>query len=99
MDAWIISDLRRVAREIRLRASHRWTRAAETAILNGMSAFGQFLQLVGLIVAPIGMIHFFSTRQYLPVGAEAKLMTWELGCLFLGAAFFLLGRRLSGPSE
>jgi hypothetical protein len=64
-----------------------------------MSAFGQLLQLVGLIVAPIGMIHFFSTRQYLPEGAEAKLMTWELGCLAVGAICFVVGRRLTNNED
>ena len=61
-----------------------------------MSSFGHLLQVAGLVLAPIGMIHFFSTREYV---SESSLMTWELGCLFLGALCFLLGRRLSGPGN
>lgn len=64
-----------------------------------MREFGRFLQIAGLVIAPIGMFHFFSTRPYLPEGSEASLMTWELGLLFIGALCFLLGRRLTGEEE
>ena len=58
-----------------------------------MTTLGNLLQIAGLIVAPIGMVHFFGTRDYI---SQGTLMSWELGCLFVGAVCFLLGRRLSG---
>ena len=61
-----------------------------------MTSLGHLLQVTGLVVAPLGMIHFFSTREYV---SESSLMTWELGCLFFGALCFLLGKRLSGPGD
>lgn len=56
-----------------------------------MTTLGQALQILGLIIAPIGMVHFFTSRAYL---SEVTLMSWELGCLFVGALCFLVGNRL-----
>jgi hypothetical protein len=61
-----------------------------------MTTLGQFLQIAGLLIAPLGLLHYTMTRDYL---AEGALMTWELGCLLAGALCFLLGRRLARGRE
>ena len=60
-----------------------------------MTGFGRFLQITGMIVAPLGMFHFFSAQD---VFSEKSLMTWELGLLAVGAGLFLFGRRLTAGS-
>ncbi len=58
-----------------------------------MKNLGHVLQIAGIIIAPLGLVHSCTTGDYMSEGA---LMTWELGCLFVGAALLLLGRRLAG---
>ena len=56
-----------------------------------MARIAHVLQIAGLVIAPLGLVHYFTTRDYV---SESSLMTWELGLLTLGAACFLLGQTL-----
>ncbi|MBI4586637.1 MAG: hypothetical protein HY717_21710 [Planctomycetes bacterium] len=56
-----------------------------------MVRFGHVLQVAGILIAPLGLFHFFTAREFV---AEPSLMAWELGCLSLGAITFLVGRRI-----
>lgn len=57
-----------------------------------MASLGRSLQIVGLILAPLGLVHYAWGVGRFP---EASLMNWELGLLFVGAICFLLGQRLA----
>ncbi len=52
---------------------------------------GLFLQITGLILVPMGLLHYIT---YQDTVSEAALMNWELGLLATGAICFILGRRL-----
>ncbi len=60
-----------------------------------MQQIGRFLQISGLIIVPLGLVHFFSMRN---VMTEASLMAWELGLLTLGAVLFIVGKKLMRES-
>jgi len=53
-----------------------------------MHSLGRALQLLGLVLLPVGILLGETT-----LGTDA--MAWEFGLLALGAALFLLGWRMS----
>ena len=56
-----------------------------------MNALGTFLQLLGIVIVPMGLFYAFSNQGRV---SEAKLMYGELSLLAVGALLFLLGRAL-----
>jgi hypothetical protein len=57
-----------------------------------MRTLGACLQILGLVIAPLGLLHSIAGRGRVP---DSTLMTWELGCLLFGALCFLAGRRFA----
>ena len=56
-----------------------------------MHVIGRVLQLFGLIIVPMALIHYFSNQG---LASEAKLMFGELSILAIGAASFWIGNAL-----
>jgi len=54
-----------------------------------MRSAGRALQLLGLVLLPVGILMGEST-----LGSDA--MAWEFGLLAFGAALFLIGWRMAG---
>jgi len=54
-----------------------------------MRSAGRALQLLGLVLLPVGILMGESS-----LGSDA--MAWEFGLLALGAALFLIGWRMAG---
>jgi hypothetical protein len=58
----------------------------ETLPCGGLSSVGRALQVLGLVLLPMGLLHGLEGGQ--------NAMTLELGFLGAGAAVFLLGTKL-----
>lgn len=63
-----------------------WRGSREGRTIALMQAFGRSLQVLGLVLLPIGLIYGFE--------GGPNAMSLEIGFLAAGAAVFLLGLRL-----
>ncbi|MBI4601945.1 MAG: hypothetical protein HY721_08280 [Planctomycetes bacterium] len=61
-----------------------------------MAALGKALQLLGLVVVPMGLLYYFTNQGRM---GEAKLMFGELAILAFGATCFVLGRAISRSGQ